>query len=276
MLLFANAKINIGLNITSKRDDGYHLIQSVFMPIPFYDIIEIIPSNNNDISFKYTGIEIESNTEDNLCVKAYRLMKKYFSIPVFSIYLHKQIPIGSGLGGGSSDAAFTLKGINEIAKLNLNNKELKHLAIKLGADCPFFIDNVPTYAEGIGEQLKPIENKFYGKYLVIVIPNIFISTTKAYQNIKPQKPNYCLKDVYSSDFKHYKNTIKNQFEEYAFAKYEQLNDIKINLYKKGAFFASMSGSGSAIFGIFDFEPSDNLIPKYNCIKMKISEDSFIK
>lgn len=276
MLLFANAKINIGLNITSRRDDGYHLIQSVFMPIPFYDIIEIIPSNQSDIIFKCTGIEIESDTEDNLCVKAYRLMKQYFSIPGFNMHLHKQIPIGSGLGGGSADAAFTLKGINKIAKLNLTDNELKQLAVKLGADCPFFIDNVPAYAEGIGEQLEPIENKLYNKYVVLVIPNIFISTAEAYQNIKPQTPNASLKEVYSSDSKQYKNTIKNQFEDYAFAKYQQLKKIKDILYQKGAFFASMSGSGSAIFGIFDFEPPDNLIQEYYCIKMKMSEESLIK
>jgi 4-diphosphocytidyl-2-C-methyl-D-erythritol kinase len=276
MLLFANAKINLGLNIICKRGDGYHLLQSIFIPIPFYDIIEITPANNNDINFTSTGIAIDSSIEENLCVKAYRLMQNLFNIGGINLHLHKQIPIGSGLGGGSSDAAFTLKGINKLEKLNLSNEELKKIAVKLGADCPFFIDNVPAYAEGIGEQLKPIDNVISDNYIVLVIPDIFISSTEAYKNIIPQTPDYNLLEVYLSGYKQYKNTIKNQFEKFAFSKYQQLKEIKDSLYKERAFYASMSGSGSAMYGLFDFEPPENIIQQYNCIKIKMSEESFIK
>jgi 4-diphosphocytidyl-2-C-methyl-D-erythritol kinase len=260
MLLFANAKINIGLNITRKRDDGYHELQTVFYPIPLFDIIEILPNNKPEISFTTSGLQVNSTHEDNLCVKAYRIMEKRYNIPGFIIHLHKHIPFGSGLGGGSADAAFVLKGINQMANMQLSNNTLREIALELGADCPFFIDNVPAYAKGIGEKLTPLPDILHAKYVLLILPEIFISTTEAYKNIQPELPNFNLTNSYSGNPSNWKNEITNQFEHFAFTKHSELLQIKKELYARGAIYASMSGSGSAMYGIFEKEPTSNFSP----------------
>ena len=248
MLFFPNAKINIGLNITSKRSDNYHNLESVFYPIDWRDILEIIPSDK--MVFETSGISIPGKT--NLCLRAYEILNKKYSIPPVFIHLHKNIPVGAGLGGGSSNAAFTLLGLNIIFDLGINKSELKKLAVQLGADCPFFIDNTPSYAIGMGEILKPVKINLYNHHLLVVKPNIFISTEKAFNYIIPKKPKFSLLNEINKPIE--KWNIKNDFENHTFTKNPELLEIKRSLIKAGAKYTSMSGSGSSIYGIFSVKP----------------------
>ncbi len=248
MLFFPNAKINIGLNITSKRADGYHNLESIFYPIALRDILEIIPSKQ--LCFVSTGLSIP--VQDNLCLKAYELIKIHYGITPVSIHLHKNIPIGSGLGGGSSDAAFTLIALNTIFELGLEKDELKKMASKLGADCPFFIENTPSLASGIGELLNPSDLDLSNYHLLVVKPDIFISTKKAFSAVVPQKPTLSLEEEIKIPIE--KWTLKNDFEDSIFTQYPELLEIKKSLIRAGALYASMSGSGSSIYGIFSQKP----------------------
>lgn len=249
MLFFPNAKINIGLNIVSKRTDGYHNLETIFYPIGWKDVLEIIPAKTN--TFSSTGIVVEGN--ENLCQKALRLLQNDFDFSNVNIHLHKNIPTGAGLGGGSSDAAFTLMGLNQLFDLNLSKSELKSYALKLGADCPFFIDNTPSFAEGIGDVLSRVDLNFRGYHLVVVKPDIFISTAQAFAAIKPYKSEVSLskeilKPIDSWD-------IKNDFENDLFINFPELSEIKNKFIEQGAIFSSMSGSGSSIYGIFSSKPN---------------------
>ena len=278
MIIFANAKINIGLNIISRTHSRYHNLQTVFYPIPLYDIIElsVISTKQNSIEFYSSGIIIDSKKEENLCVKAYRLLQESFNLPAIKVHLHKQIPLGAGLGGGSSDAAFLLKAINDIANLNMNNKQLKEIATKLGADCPFFIDNNPAYAEGIGEKLSPIKDILDGSNLLLILPKIHISTAEAYSNITPIKPKFNLQNSFLGDNKMWKTEINNQFEPFAFNKHKELKQIKDNLYKNGAYYASMSGSGSAMYGLFEKKPIEiNISENHKIIELKLDKKELL-
>ena len=244
MIFFPNAKINIGLNILSKRIDGYHNLETIFYPIKLYDALEIIPSNN--LSFNSSGINVPN--KNNLCVLAYELMKNHYDISPVSIHLHKNIPIGAGLGGGSSNAAFTLLAINDIFKLNLNKNTLKKIAFELGADCPFFIENIPSLANGIGEVLKPIHVNLEKYHLLVVTPNIFISTKEAFKDIQCKIPSQSLSMSILQNINDW--TIKNDFESSIFKLHPKIQSIKDKLIESGAIYSSLSGTGSSVYGIF--------------------------
>ncbi|MBC8266482.1 MAG: 4-(cytidine 5'-diphospho)-2-C-methyl-D-erythritol kinase [Flavobacteriales bacterium] len=247
MILFPNAKINIGLDILNKREDGHHNISSVFYPVlSCSDILEI--TQQKYFSFETSGIKIPKG--GNLCEKAFHLLRKDFSFPNVAIHLHKQIPIGAGLGGGSANAAFTLKGLNELFELNISNKKLEEFALRLGADCPFFIENTPKYIEGIGEQMTNIDLDLGQLEIRLVNPKIHISTAEAYAGVNPQKPAAALSEFIKTPIENWKGKIKNDFEKSIFIKHPELQSIKQQLYKEGAIYASMSGSGSTIYGIF--------------------------
>jgi len=248
MIVYPNAKINIGLNVLEKRSDSYHELFSVFYPVKqLCDILEIIPAT--DFSFSSSGIPIPG--ENNICTNAFDLLKSDFGIGNVKIHLHKQIPIGAGLGGGSADGAFTLKALNEVFELNISNKELEKYALKLGADCPFFIDNTPKYVTGIGEKMTAIDLDLSPYELKFIFPDLHISTAEAYGGVTPKIPEKNLLDLIKKPIANWKSTVKNDFEDSAFSKYPELIKIKEKLYADGAIYASMTGSGSVIYGVFN-------------------------
>ncbi len=246
MIVYPNAKINLGLNVLRKREDGYHDISSVFYPVKeCVDILEIIKSER----FEFTRSGIEISDGENLCEKAWKLLDTDFGIGNVKIHLHKQIPIGAGLGGGSADASFTLKYLTELFDLNLNNKELEKYALRLGADCPFFIDNTPKLVEGIGEKMTSIDLDLSNYEIRLVNPDIHISTKEAYSGIVPKTPVLSVEKIIELPIIEWKGKLKNDFEESIFEKHLQLEGIKDELYKQGSIYSSMSGSGSIVFGI---------------------------
>ena len=251
MICFPNAKINLGLQVVSQKPDGYHNIETIFYPIPFCDALEIVLSESNETTFIQTGILVDGNTNDNLVMKAFRLLEKDFDLPKIAIYLRKQIPFGAGLGGGSADAAFMLKLLNDFAGLGLSVEELEKYAGQLGADCPFFIRNSPVFAEGIGNIFTPVDISLRDYYLVLINPDIHISTKEAYSGINPKQPTSRLTEIIRLPVGEWKNYMVNDFEEGTFASYPIIGEIKQSLYDLGAIYSSMSGSGSSIFGIFE-------------------------
>ncbi len=258
MLIFPNAKINIGLNVVEKRPDGYHNIETVFYPIGLSDVLEIEPSETcSDYSFSASGIELSGDPEDNLIIKAYRLLRSQYQFSAVDISLVKQIPFGAGLGGGSSDAAFALKAMNERFELKITSRKLEQLASKLGADCPVFIKNKPVFASGIGNVFTSIDLSLKGHFLLLVKPDIHVSTPEAYSLITPKKPEISLLELIKQPIENWKDCIQNDFEKSVFAKYPEIENIKNNLYRMGAIYASMSGSGSSVYGIFESEPERN-------------------
>ena len=255
MITNPNCKINLGLHIVGKRPDGYHNIETVFYPIAVCDKLEI--NTAEKFSFSQNGIQLECAYSDNLCVKAYNMIKKDFpNIGNVDIKLTKNIPFGAGLGGGSADAAFTLTMVNEIFELNLSYEQLTDYARKLGADCAFFIQNSPAYATQKGDVFETCNISLKDYSLLLVKPDIFISTPEAYSGTKPHKPTKDLRNILSQPIETWKNNLVNDFEESIFAKYPLLSEIKDMLYCQGALYASMSGSGSSMFGIF---PKDSKI-----------------
>jgi 4-diphosphocytidyl-2-C-methyl-D-erythritol kinase len=262
MLTFPNAKINIGLNIIEKRADGFHNIESVFYPVEWCDVLELIPSPEKEVKFQSTGLEIPGNESSNLCLKAWDLLQSRISQPPL-IHLHKVIPMGAGLGGGSADGAFTLKMLNEIYDLKLNNAELKDFARKLGSDCAFFIENRPVFCFDKGDQFEDFELDLKGKFVVLVNPDIHISTAEAYSGVTPKKPKISLKAALKQPISTWKEIIKNDFEEKLLHKYPTIADVKESLYKTGAIYASMTGSGSTVYGIFKNEIDlKNIFPNF--------------
>ena len=251
MVTFPNAKINIGLSITEKRPDGFHNLESCFYPVGWCDVLEILPAST--LSFKSTGISIPGNLETNLCLKAYHLVKQDFNIPPVMIHLHKVIPIGAGLGGGSADCAFTIKTLNYLFELHLTMKQMENYARKLGSDCAFFIQNTPKYCIGKGDEFSEITLDLSGKYIVLVNPNIHISTAEAYSGVKPMKSEIDLREILQKPLNQWVNVVKNSFENHILPKYPTISNIKNQLYKYGADYASMTGSGSTVFGIFEQE-----------------------
>ncbi|MDB5221486.1 MAG: 4-(cytidine 5-diphospho)-2-C-methyl-D-erythritol kinase [Chitinophagaceae bacterium] len=250
MISFPNCKINLGLNIIRKREDGFHDLETVFLPVPFTDVLEIIASDK--IEFAVTGFHVDAN--DNLCIKAYNLLKKDFpELPAIKMHLHKAIPLGAGLGGGSSDAAFTLQLLNEKFKLNLKTEQLLDYALQLGSDGPFFILNKPCFATGRGEILQPINIDLTNYKLLLVNPGIHINTKWAFTKITPQQPKASIKEIITQPLETWKDKLQNDFEVPVFAEYPEIEKLKNDLYMQGALYASMSGSGSTIFGIFSKE-----------------------
>lgn len=252
MITFPNAKINLGLNITEKRPDGYHNLETIFYPIPLEDALEACPRKEGPgcYSLSQSGLSIEGDAENNLVVKAYKLLDETYHLPPVDIYLHKHIPSGAGLGGGSADAAFMLKLLNQMCSLNLTDDQLEAYAARLGADCAFFIRNQPTYAEGIGNIFSPVKLSLAGWQLLLVKPDIFVSTRDAFARIRPRRPERNLRDLISQPVESWKDYMINDFEESVFPQFPAIGDIKTELYHLGAVYASMSGSGSSVYGLF--------------------------
>jgi len=247
MVVFPNAKINLGLWVLDKRGDGYHNIESCFYPVPLNDMLEFV--ENDTFRFSTSGMDIPGNPKDNLSVKAYFLLKENYSIPELQIHLHKQIPIGAGLGGGSSDASFMLKALNDYFDLGISVRELKDIAGILGADCPFFIENKPKLVSGTGNIFQDLDLRLKGKVLSIIYPKIHSFTSEAYQSLTPQTRVHSLKNILSKPVKEWKKELFNDFEEYAIKNYPEIFNIKNKLYQKGAEYVSLSGSGSSIYAI---------------------------
>ena len=254
MITYPNAKINIGLRVVRRRKDGFHDLESAFVPVPWRDILEIIP--REAFQFSTSGIAIPGEKESNLCVKAYTLLAQDFDLPPVHMHLHKIIPIGAGLGGGSADGVFTLKALNELFDLALDEETLAAYAAQLGSDCPFFIANQPAMAYGTGNQLEPLVLSLSGTTVVLVKPSVFVATADAYQSIVPQPPSDSLKEMLETmPMADWKDWVSNDFERTVFAQYPVLANIKSSLYQHGATYASMSGSGSTIYGLFEQVPA---------------------
>jgi 4-diphosphocytidyl-2-C-methyl-D-erythritol kinase len=280
MLCFPNAKINLGLNIISKRADGYHNIETIFCPVDLSDILEFVTDAGHGDGFATltsTGVPVECPDENNLCLKAYYLLCRDFKLPAVNIHLHKLIPPGAGLGGGSSDAAFMLKHLNVIYELGINEDKLCDYASELGSDCAFFIKNRPLLGFERGNRFKEITMFSEDLSIVIVNPKIHIDTAKAYSFVHPKKPPRPLKELISFPVSQWKNSITNDFEESIIKKHPIVGDIKKKLYEAGVLYASMSGSGSSVFGLFSEKVPDVhvLFPELYCWSGKLYQgDSF--
>ena len=261
MIVYPNAKINIGLNVVEKRPDGYHNLETVFYPIGLQDILEIqeLDTDVPDCGYrlKLTGSLLDGSPEDNLVIRAFKLLKHDYDLPPVSIGLYKHIPTGAGLGGGSADAAFTVKTLNDRFKLGLTTQQMEDYCAQLGADCPFFIQNKPVFATGIGNVFHPIELNLKYKQLVLVKPDVFVSTKDAYAKVNVRHPEKQLPELLSQPIETWKDTVVNDFEASVFSKYPEIAAIKDKLYDMGAVYASMSGSGSSVFGIFE-DPVENV------------------
>lgn len=263
MLSFPNAKINLGLNIVDKRSDGFHNIESVFYPVGWCDALEIIRATN--FSFSSTGLEIPGNLKNNLIIKAFDLLDELITIQTkknngkknaksqIAIHLHKVLPMGAGIGGGSADGAFALKMINEIFELELNTEQLQDFASRLGSDCPFFIENTPKFCFEKGNKFEEIDLSLQGKYILLVNPQIHISTAEAYSGVLPKKPLISIQEILKSPISEWKGVLLNDFEEKIIKNYPKIGQIKSHLYDLGASYASMTGSGSTVFGILSKE-----------------------
>lgn len=254
MITFPNCKINLGLNVVGKRPDGFHDIETVFYPVPLYDVLEIVPAVDGKFAFTSSGIEIPGGTEDNLCMKAYRMLETGYGMPPVAMHLHKVIPMGSGLGGGSADGAFALKMLDELFELNLGTDLLGDLARNLGSDCAFFIQNRPCFACERGDRFSPVTVDLSGLFIAIVIPGLHISTPEAYGMVKPHPPARPLTDLMQLPVEQWKGSVVNDFEDPIVRRFPVIGEIRDQLYRSGAVYASMSGSGSAVYGLFREKP----------------------
>jgi 4-diphosphocytidyl-2-C-methyl-D-erythritol kinase len=263
MITFPNAKINIGLNIIEKRPDGYHNLESVFYPVQLTDALEVV--ENKDVTaervvFTSSGISIPGNSSDNLCYKAYYLIANDYALPAVKIHLHKHIPIGAGLGGGSADAAFFIKFLNEQFELGISWGEMHHYARQLGSDCSFFITNRPVFAEGRGDAYESIQLDLSAYYIALVYPSIAVNTGEAYNRVIPAKPLRSLEeDIVTLPIEQWKEYIHNDFETSVFAAHPEIKQVKEKLYLQGAVYAAMTGSGSTVFGLFKKETNLKMI-----------------
>lgn len=254
MILFPPAKINLGLDVLRKREDGYHEIASCMFPIPLFDVLEVLPGKQ--FQFHQTGLKVDGDLNENSVVKAFKLIQKKFDIPDTYIHLRKQIPMGAGLGGGSADAAFTLRALNTLYTLKLEEDELRNLAAQLGSDCPFFITDNPQIAKGRGELLSPVELDLNGYFLKIINPGIHVGTAEAYRGVDLSGNGLAIDKVIAEDPTHWKEHLHNSFETSIFGKYPELKSLKEQLYNEGAIYASMTGSGSTLYGLFMDEPKN--------------------
>jgi 4-diphosphocytidyl-2-C-methyl-D-erythritol kinase len=256
MISFPNSKINLGLYVHAKRDDGYHDLETIFFPIPFTDILEFVSSDSLKLSI--TGIPVVGDSSGNLCLKAYHLLKQLHpELAPIHIHLHKVIPLGAGLGGGSADGAFMLSMLNNFYELGHSTDELMKFALQLGSDCPFFIINKPCHALGRGEILEPLPILLSGWWFAIIYPGIHVSTAEAFENIRPGQNSIDLKNKISEPVECWKEWLRNDFEPGVIQRYPIIGQIKEQLYKAGAEFASMSGSGSAVYAFFRQKPTLN-------------------
>lgn len=261
MILYPPCKINLGLHVLHKRLDGFHELDTCMYEIPLFDILEIIPSEN--FEFSASGLSIPGDVETNLCIKAFKLLKEKHGVSNVKMHLHKQIPMGGGLGGGSSDGTYALKMLDKIFDLNLSVKTLETYAATLGSDCAFFVNGKAQIAKGRGEVLSPISLDLKGLYLKIINIGLHISTASAYDGIEFQIQNSNINEIVSSDKYDWKETLKNDFEISVFKKHPILSELKENLYKEGAIYAAMTGSGSTMYGIYNDKPKNNTFSKYN-------------
>jgi len=260
MLYYSNAKINLGLNVVEKREDGFHNIETIFYPISINDALEFIPAEK--VGLSSSGIEIDCNLEDNLIIKAYKLLQSDFSLPNLQFHIHKIIPFGAGLGGGSANAAATLQALNTFFELNISKDKLQEYASKIGSDCAFFIKNKPVFAKDKGDVFTDIHIDLLDYYILLIHPGFGVSTVDAYANILPQKPKISVKEIINQPLESWANSLKNDFENPVFQKHSILKTIKSKLYSKGAIYAAMSGSGSSMFGLFKEKPSDKEFKEY--------------
>ena len=260
MIVFPNAKINIGLHVVSKRPDGYHNLETLFYPVKLCDALEMAETGKTGITF--SGLPVDGMPANNLVIKAYEFLRNDFDLPPVQFHLHKMIPTGAGLGGGSSDAAFTLKMLNSYFNLELTFEQLKGYAVKLGADCTFFLENKPAYATGIGDQLHFVDLDLSAYRILLLKPALSVSTIQAYRNIVPACPGFSLLGLPDLPVEEWSNHVVNDFEKSLFPQFPEIAHWKATLYEWGAVYASMSGSGSAVFGIFNNLPDDleNKVP----------------
>lgn len=266
MILFPNCKINLGLFVTSKREDGFHNIESLFLPVQWCDVLEVIISTDDDIHLEIIGTPIGGDIEDNIVVKAYRLLQKDFNLSGVRVKLWKRLPTGAGLGGGSANGAFMLKAINEVFELNIENNQLKQYAAQLGSDCPFFIDNVPAFVSGRGEVMERSHINFPPLYIAIIHPGIHVSTPKAYSMITPKSAPVDLHQINDWPISQWQSLVTNDFETPVGTMFPRILEIKNTFQEMGAVYSSMSGSGSAVFAFFENEPNEHSVRE----KMEIS------
>jgi len=267
MIGFPNCKINLGLNILNKRPDGFHDLSTLFYPLKWSDCLEIIPATNGHTTFSSTGLPIPPDGNPNICERAYSLLQKAYKLAPVNIHLHKVVPMGAGLGGGSSDGAFTLKMLNELFQIGLSVNNLKEFAAQLGSDCPFFIENTPSMAAGRGELLIPVSFSLKGSQIVVVNPGIHVGTREAFAGITPVVPSVQIPDAIALPREKWKDVLINDFEKGIFNNHPEIAQIKDKLYEMGAYYAAMSGSGSSVFGLFDQDARpdpEKVFPQFTC------------
>lgn len=267
MIVFPNAKINLGLNVIQKRSDAYHDLETIFYPVPLNDVLEVLVTDTDKLKsdlqkkiitpfgkhifFSSSGIAVEGVAENNLCIKACLLYEEKFGLPEnIYIHLHKIIPTGAGLGGGSSDASFMLTVLNSLCGMKASESELFSLAVKLGSDCPFFLYNKPAVGRGRGEDLEPCNISLAGYKLLIIKPNVHVSTQKAFENIIPEVPEKNIIEIVKGSINEWNGILKNDFEKSIFKNYPEIESIKNKMLESGAIYASLTGSGSAVYGLF--------------------------
>jgi 4-diphosphocytidyl-2-C-methyl-D-erythritol kinase len=256
MICFPNAKINLGLNITEKRSDGFHNLETIFYPVGWNDALEVIENKSSDPEFNLhlSGLSISGNTSDNLLYKAYQLIKQTKTLPPIDVYLHKTLPMGAGLGGGSADASFFINLLNDQFNLNILETDRTNIAKQLGSDCAFFIKNTPVFATQKGEVFTDIQLDLSHLYIAIIYPNVHSNTPEAFSLVKPKTPSKSILEIIKQPISTWKTDLVNDFETSIFNKYPTVEKTKNDLYELGAIYASMSGSGSAVYGLFENEP----------------------
>jgi len=260
VISFPNAKINIGLHVVAKRSDGFHDIETVMVPVPVSDILEVMIADDGRFSFTESGIAVSGAAGNNLCVRAWRMLRDHYGAAAVKIHLHKQIPMGAGLGGGSADGAFTLKMVNDLLKMGIDLASLEDAALQMGSDIPFFIRNVPAVATGRGEKLVPVPLSLKGMWLLLVMPSFHVPTAKAYQWVRPDPSREPLAELITKPVARWRDALENDFEKEVFARHPEGFQVKRSLYDHGAVYAQMTGSGSAIFGLFEEPPAPILFP----------------
>jgi 4-diphosphocytidyl-2-C-methyl-D-erythritol kinase len=248
MITFPNAKINLGLHVLNKRPDGFHEMESCIYPVDLCDVLEIVESKK--FQFQSTGIPISGTEENNLVIKAYRLLSAKYPLPPVHIHLHKIIPMGAGLGGGSSDAAYALKMLNELFELDLSLTDLETYASQLGSDCPYFIQNQPVIVSGTGTTLHPFSIDLSPYRIKLLHPKVHVSTAEAYSMITPKSPDLSISEALAYPIEEWNNVLVNDFEDSMLTRFPEISQAKKSLLEKGAVYASMTGSGSSVFGLF--------------------------
>jgi len=263
MILFPSAKINLGLRVTAKRTDGFHNIESIFYPVPLYDVVEF----GEALKFKLTlfGKPVPGRVSENMLNKTWKLLHRYYNIPPVEVCLLKNIPAGSGLGGGSADASFFMKGLNDFFQLKISDEKLMALATQLGSDCPFFVQNTPAFVTGRGEIVQPCNLHLSGLYLVLVIPRLHLSTDTLFQRVVPEISEISVREMVSQPIRKWQHLLTNDFEKIVFRDYPVLAKTKEELISRGALYASMTGTGSTLYGLFETNPETKMLNKYGTI-----------